>query len=60
MPHSSRRRNRAIVLVNEAAERMFGYPPGALLGLPIETLVPEHHRERHREHGTRSRRRTSA
>jgi len=36
-----------IVLVNAAAEEMFGYPPGALLGQPIEVLVPERHRQRH-------------
>ncbi|MCB1954477.1 MAG: PAS domain-containing protein [Rhodocyclaceae bacterium] len=30
-----------IVQVNQLAERLFGYPQGALLGQPIEILVPE-------------------
>ena len=29
-----------IVLANAAAERIFGYPPGALSGLSVEALVP--------------------
>ena len=29
-----------ITLVNAAAERMFGYPRSALLGEPLETLLP--------------------
>ncbi len=41
-----------IVLVNAAAEKMFGYPPGGLVGQPIEVLVPERHRQRHVEHRT--------
>lgn len=36
-----------IVLANAAAEKMFGYPPGSLVGQPIEVLVPERHRQRH-------------
>lgn len=39
-----------IVLVNAAAERMFGYPPGALIGESIEVLIPGPHRASHREH----------
>lgn len=40
-----------VVLVNAAAEALFGYPRGELLGRPIEVLVPdakqaEHARER--------------
>lgn len=36
-----------LVLVNREIERMFDYPPGALLGRSIETLVPERFRGRH-------------
>ena len=36
-----------IELANEAAERMFGYEPDALLGQPIDLLVPRPVRERH-------------
>ena len=42
-----------IVLVNEAVERLFGYPREELLGQPIEILVPERSRANHpgnREH----------
>ena len=39
-----------IVLVNEAAERMFGYAPGALIGEAIEVLIPDRHRAGHRKH----------
>ena len=42
-----------IVAVNEHAEEMFGYPPGSLAGLTLETLVPERVRRRHREHRAR-------
>ncbi|MGC9962670.1 MAG: PAS domain S-box protein [Acidimicrobiales bacterium] len=41
-----------VVSVNEQAEELFGYPPGSLTGLPIETLVPERARNRHRHHRT--------
>jgi PAS domain S-box-containing protein len=41
-----------VVSVNEQAEELFGYPPGFLTGLPIETLVPERARNRHRHHRT--------
>jgi PAS domain S-box-containing protein len=40
----------AVVSVNEHAERLFGYPPGRLVGREIETLVPERFRHRHRGH----------
>ncbi|MBK1653295.1 PAS domain S-box protein [Allochromatium vinosum] len=37
-----------MVLVNPALERMFGYGPGELVGQPVEILVPESRRIRHR------------
>ena len=39
-----------IVLVNQQADRMFGYPPGQLIGQPVEILVPEAVRDVHRTH----------
>ncbi len=36
-----------IVLVNAAAERMFGYPRAELLGREVEVLFPEEDREAH-------------
>lgn len=39
-----------IVLLNAAAERMFGYAREELLGQIIEVLVPESLRPVHREH----------
>src|SRR5512138_706497 len=42
-----------LVLVNARAEAMFGYPVGTMVGLPLETLVPERYRvvhDRHRSH----------
>lgn len=36
-----------IVVVNVLAERLFGYPREALLGKPVEVLVPERLRGRH-------------
>lgn len=39
-----------IVLANQQAERLFGYPPQGLAGLTIERLIPEDARERHRAH----------
>jgi PAS domain S-box-containing protein len=38
-----------IVLANPALERMFGYAPGELLGLPLETLLPKAVIDRHGE-----------
>jgi PAS domain S-box-containing protein len=39
-----------IVLLNAAAERIFGYPREELLGQLIELLVPESFANRHQEH----------
>jgi PAS domain S-box-containing protein len=39
-----------IVLVNETAEKMFGYSREELLGLSVETLVPEAMRGTHSQH----------
>ncbi|MEY2631693.1 MAG: hypothetical protein RIR00_347 [Pseudomonadota bacterium] len=40
----------AITLANSAAERMFGYPPGGLVGLSVEALVPQSARGAHGQH----------
>lgn len=37
----------SIVLANAAADKMFGYEPGDLLGCPIEELVPDTFRKAH-------------
>lgn len=37
-----------IRLANEQAEELFGYEPGELVGQPIEVLIPQEHRGRHR------------
>ncbi len=39
-----------IVDMNEEAESLFGFTREDLLGKPIETLIPEEHHEKHREH----------
>jgi PAS domain S-box-containing protein len=39
-----------IVLANPSAAELFGYCPGDLAGRPIEVLVPERLRARHRAH----------
>ncbi len=39
-----------IVLLNRATERLFGYPRKDLLGMPVETLLPEALRGRHATH----------
>jgi protein-histidine pros-kinase len=38
-----------IRLANEHAEKLFGYEPGELTGRPIEDLIPQEHRDRHRD-----------
>jgi PAS domain S-box-containing protein len=40
----------SIILVNEQAERMFGYGRDELLGKRIETLIPDRLRSRHEGH----------
>jgi PAS domain S-box-containing protein len=40
----------AILLANERAEAMFGYDREQLVGMPVETLVPERFRATHRAH----------
>jgi PAS domain S-box-containing protein len=39
-----------ITLLNPAAERLFGYERGELLGLPLETLLPDRARRSHVGH----------
>jgi len=39
-----------IVLFNAAAEKVFGWPRETVVGQPIEKLIPERFRDRHREH----------
>lgn len=43
-------RDGRIVAANARAETLFGYPPDGLDGLPVEALVPDDARERHRHH----------
>ena len=42
--------DRSIVLFNPAAERVFGCPASQVLGKPVDVLIPERLRERHRRH----------
>ncbi len=42
-------RDGSIVFANEHAERLFGFEQGKLVGLSVEALVPERHRQRHRQ-----------
>jgi len=37
-----------IVYANRLIEQVFGYPPDALVGQPVELLLPEHGRTKHR------------
>ena len=38
-----------ITLCNPAAERTFGYAAAEVIGRPLDTLIPEEYRERHRQ-----------
>jgi PAS domain S-box-containing protein len=42
-----------IVFVNSQAERVFGYERGALVGTPVEALLPERFHRMHNEHRSR-------
>jgi PAS domain S-box-containing protein len=39
-----------ITMFNEGAESIFGYSKAEILGLPLETLIPERFRQNHRQH----------
>ncbi len=39
-----------IVLANPAVERLFQYPEGGLVGLPVETLIPNRYKSKHSSH----------
>jgi diguanylate cyclase (GGDEF)-like protein/PAS domain S-box-containing protein len=41
-----------IVLANRQVEQLFGWPRQALLGQPVETLLPERLRDKHQDHRT--------
>jgi len=45
--------NQRIVLFNRAAEQVFGWPRSAVLGQPLEMLIPERLRASHAAHMTR-------
>ena len=40
-------RAQTVVVANAAAERMFGRPPGGIVGVPLAQLIPPRFRERH-------------
>lgn len=42
--------NQKILMFNRAAERMFGHEPGAVIGRPLDLLIPERLRAAHRHH----------
>ncbi|MEX2524749.1 MAG: PAS domain S-box protein [Gammaproteobacteria bacterium] len=42
-----------IALINSQTEKLFGYEREALLGLPVETLIPERFRQHHPGHRKR-------
>jgi PAS domain S-box-containing protein len=45
--------NQRITLFNRAAEEMFGFSPGEILGQPLGLLIPERFRKIHDEHVAR-------
>jgi PAS domain S-box-containing protein len=45
--------NGRILLVNEAAENLFGYSSSEMIGQAVEMLVPDRYREMHREQRAR-------
>jgi len=45
--------NHSITLFNRAAEDMFGYTAGEILGQPLDLLIPKRFREVHNEHVAR-------
>ena len=45
-------RESRIVLANAAAERQFGYRQAELIGQPIEILIPDELKHKHRQHRT--------
>ncbi len=46
-------REQRVVQFNAAAERAFLWPRGAVIGQPLDKLIPERFRSRHAEHVTR-------
>lgn len=42
----------SVLSVNAHAAELFGYAPGDLVGQPVEHLIPERSRHRHRQHRT--------
>jgi PAS domain S-box-containing protein len=39
-----------IIRANAQAESMFGWPPGGLIGQPVDSLLPERYRGAHADH----------
>ena len=43
------REDGTIAFANSLAAKLLGYTPGELVGLPLETIVPERFRQQHAE-----------
>ena len=43
-------RDQRITIFNEGAEQIFGYSKSEMIGAPLERLIPERFREKHKEH----------